>query len=54
MDAIHVAIDSPKVARRLEARATPALDASGVVARDLARYHALLGRERPRGPGHPE
>ena len=47
MDAIQVAIRSPKVATGLEARATPALDPSGVVARDLARYYALLERERP-------
>ena len=47
MDAIHVAIDSPKVAPRLEARATPALDPSRVVARDLAPSYALVERERP-------
>ena len=47
MDAIHVAIRSPKVASRLQARAMPALEPSGVVARDLTRYYALLERERP-------
>jgi hypothetical protein len=47
MDTIRVAIRTPKVATRLEARITPALDASDVVARDLARYYALLERERP-------
>ena len=32
---------------KLEARATPALDVSAIAARDLARYYALLERERP-------
>ena len=49
MDTIHVVIDSPKVASRIEARVTPALEPPGVVARDLARYYALLERERPGG-----
>ena len=49
MDAVHVAIRSPKLARRLEARSTPALDAAGVAERDLGRYYALLERERPGG-----
>ena len=47
--AIHVTIHSPKLAARLEARATPALDAAGVTERDLGRYYALLERERPGG-----
>jgi hypothetical protein len=50
MDTIHVAIRSPKVATKLEARATPDLGPPGVVARDLARYCALLERERPGAP----
>ena len=32
---------------KLQARSTPALDAASVAARDLARYYALLDRERP-------
>ena len=40
-------IRSPRVVTNLKARSTPALDASGVAARDLARYYALLERERP-------
>jgi hypothetical protein len=50
MDTIHVAISSPKVAGRLEARSTPALDAPGVVERDLARYYALVERLRGLSP----
>ena len=42
-----IAVRSPRVVAKLEARTTPALDASGVAARDLARYYALLERERP-------
>ncbi len=38
---------SARTHARLEARTTPALDAAGVAARDLARYYALLERERP-------
>ena len=40
-------IRSPRVVTNLKARSTPALDASGVAARDLARYYALLEWERP-------
>jgi hypothetical protein len=47
MDPIYVRISSPRLLAKLEARTTPALDASGVITRDLARYYALLERERP-------
>ena len=43
----RVAARSPRLAAKLEARSTPALDAAGVAARDLARYYALLERGRP-------
>ena len=40
-------IRSPRVIANLAARQTPTLDTAGVAARDLARYYALLERERP-------
>ena len=43
----RVAIRSPRVIASLAVRSTPGLDASGVAERDLARYYALLERERP-------
>ena len=43
----HVATRSPRLAAKLAARTTPALDAVGAAAWDLARYYALLERERP-------
>jgi hypothetical protein len=38
---------SERTLARVAARTTPALDPAGVIARDLARYYALLERERP-------
>ncbi|MBA2447572.1 MAG: hypothetical protein H0V51_06050 [Chloroflexi bacterium] len=38
---------SARLRARLEARTTPALDVSGIAARDLARYYALLERAQP-------
>ena len=40
-------IRAPRLLPKLVVRSTPALDTSGVAARDLARYYALLERERP-------
>ena len=54
MDAVEVVVRSPRVAARLEARPTPALDPAGVAARDLARYYALLERQRPGADMTPE
>jgi hypothetical protein len=45
-DAIAVPC-SARTRAKLEARITSALNAAGVVARDLARYYALLEREQP-------
>ena len=44
---VRPVIRAPRFLSKLEARSTPALDAAGVAARDLARYYALLERERP-------
>ncbi len=44
---VRSVIRAPRLLARLEARSTLALDAAGVAARDLARYYALLERERP-------
>ena len=44
---VRPVIRAPRLLAKLEARSTPALDAAGVAARDLARYYALLERERP-------
>ena len=38
---------SPRMLAMARLRTTPALDPAGVIARDLARYYALLERERP-------
>ena len=42
-----ITIRSPKLLPKLAARATPALDAAAIAARDLGRYYALLEREGP-------
>jgi hypothetical protein len=47
MDPVWARIGSPRLLAKLAARTTPAVDASGVITRDLARYYALLERERP-------
>ena len=47
MARIEVTIGDERLAAKLEARATPAVDAASVAARDLGRYYALLERERP-------
>ena len=47
MEPVRVVIEAPRVVAGLAARQMPALDAAGVAARDLARYYALLERERP-------
>jgi hypothetical protein len=47
MGQIEITIRHARIARELEARTTPALDPARVIARDLARYYALLDRERP-------
>ena len=46
---VRPVIRPPRILPKLEARSTPALDAAGVAARDLARYYALLERTRPGG-----
>ena len=47
MDPIRIVMRSQRVVAGLAARSTPALDPSAVAERDLARYRALLARERP-------
>ena len=47
MEADEIVVRSPRVVPKVDARRTPTLEASGVATRDLARYYALLDRERP-------